>query len=69
MRKFEISPTVIAALRNRALAAPFREVGVPLYLPAYDPRAMQARIEIDAEDARIDAGGVTIDSDEDDDFY
>ena len=71
MRKYEISPAIAAAMRSRALAAPFQEVGVPLYLPAYDERYAPAPefMSFDAEDARVDAGGVTIGDDEDDDFY
>ena len=72
MRKFEISPAVAAAMRNRAIAARFREVGVPLYLEL--PRATELSApsfaSYDAEDDRIEAGGITIGGDEDDDdFY
>ena len=72
MRKYEISPAVAAAMRNRSLAAPFREVGVPLYLPAYDERQAPARnfVEYDADDSRVEAHSFTIGGDdEDDDFY
>jgi hypothetical protein len=73
MRKYEISPAIIAEMRKRILASEFREVGVPLYLPAYDAdRGLPARtfVEFEAEDLRVEAGGVTIGGpDEDDDFY
>jgi hypothetical protein len=72
MRKYEISPALIAEMRKRAVAAQLREVGVPLYLPAYDTDAglpARAYVEFDAEDLRVDAGGITIGDDEDDDFY
>ena len=71
MRKYELSPAIIADLRMRALAAPFREVGVPLYMPALDTRMLTADsfAEADAEDARIEAGGITIGDEDDDDFY
>ncbi len=71
MRKYEISPAILAEMRKR-IAAQSREVGVPLYLPAYDAdRGLPARafVEFDAEDLRVEAGGVTIGGDEDDDFY
>lgn len=32
MRRYEIPPALVAAMRSRALAASFREVGVPLML-------------------------------------
>ena len=73
MRKYEISPAIIAEMRKRIAAADFREVGVPLYLPAYDAdRGLPARafVEFDAEELRVEAGGITIGGpDEDDDFY
>lgn len=72
MRKYEISPALIEAMRNRAIAASFREVGVPLYAHA-EPLAYElparAYIEFEADDARVEAGGYTIGADEDDDFY
>jgi hypothetical protein len=71
MRKFEISPAIAAAMRSRALAQRHREVQVPLYLHAPDGLRAPARdfVEYDAEDARVEAGGVTVGADEDDDFY
>lgn len=71
MRKYEISPAVAAALRNRAMAARFREVGVPLTLelPRYDELRAPAFAEFDAEDGRVEAGGITIGDEDDDDFY
>jgi hypothetical protein len=72
MRKYEISPALIAQMRKRAVAVQFREVGVPLYLPAHHTDAglpARAYVEFDAVDLRVDAGGITIGGDEDDDFY
>jgi hypothetical protein len=71
MRTTQISPALIAQMRNRALAAPFRETGVPLYLeaPRYDAYRLPSFVEYDAEEARIEAGGITIGDDADDDFY
>jgi len=71
MRRTEISPAIIAALRNRDFAAPFREVQVPLHLelPRYDQLQAPSYVEFDAEDARVEAESLTIDPDADDDFY
>jgi hypothetical protein len=71
MRKYEISPAVAAAMRNRALAAAFREVGVPLHLelPRYDELRAPAFAEFDAEDGRAEAATFTIGDADDDDFY
>jgi hypothetical protein len=70
MRKYEISPAVAAAMRNRAMAAQFREVGVPLYLELPQHRELTAPAgyaEFEADDARITSDfGATED---DDDFY
>jgi hypothetical protein len=70
MRKYEISPAIVAAMRNRAMAAQFREVGVPLYLelPQYhELTAPPGYAEVEAEDARVSSDfGAT---DKDDDFY
>ncbi|HHY49174.1 MAG TPA: hypothetical protein GYA10_05440 [Alphaproteobacteria bacterium] len=70
MRKYQVSAAVVAAMRNRAMAARFREVGVPLHLelPRYEEMRAPAVAEFDAEDGRIEAGGITI-GDADDDFY
>ncbi len=75
MQKYAISPAVIEAMRSRVLAE--RQKGaaqLPLYLPAYDEYRLPARstpgfAEYDADDARIEAGGVTVGEDADDDFY
>jgi hypothetical protein len=69
MRKYEISPAIAAAMRNRAVAAQFREVGVPLYLelpPSRELTAPAGYAEFDAEDARVTSD---FSADEDDDFY
>jgi hypothetical protein len=70
MRKYEISPAIITAMRSRALAAPFREAGVPLYLeaPRYD-NVTPAYVEYEADDLRTTAHSYTLEADEDDDFY
>jgi hypothetical protein len=54
MRRTEISPAIAAAMRNRAFAAPFREVQVPLYLelPRYDQLRAPAHVEFDARPRR-----------------
>ena len=69
MRRYEISPAMIATLRNRALATSFKEVGMPLHLelPSYGEPA-GAR-EIDAEDARTEAENFILEPEDDDDFY
>jgi hypothetical protein len=71
MRKYEISPAVAAAMRNRAMAARFREVGVPLFLalPQYREISAPSFVEFDAEDDRVEAEGFTIGVEDDDDFY
>ena len=70
MRKYEVSPAVAAAMRNRAMAAQFREVGIPLFLelPQYREISAPSFVEFDAEDDRVEAEGFTIGA-EDDDFY
>ena len=70
MRRYEISPAIVAAMRRRA-AASFREAGVPLQLdlPRYGGPATPAYHEVDAEDGRIEADGFLFDPEEDDDFY
>ena len=71
MRKFEISPAITAAMRNRAMAAQFREVGVPLFLelPQYREISAPSFVEFDAEDDRVEAESFTIGDEDDDDFY
>jgi hypothetical protein len=70
MRRYEISPAIVAALRSRTLAASFKEVGVPLHLelPRYGEFAATFH-EVDAEDGRAEAAGPLFDPEEDDDFY
>jgi hypothetical protein len=51
-----------------------REVGAPLYLPAFEHQILEAearREETDEDDLDwgVEAGGLTIGADEDDDFY
>ena len=70
MRKYQMTPALAATIHAVRTAA-FREVQVPLYLEL--PDASEWRMPAyadDAEDLRIEAGGVTIGADEDDDdFY
>jgi hypothetical protein len=54
--------------------ASIREVGAPLYLPAFENQILEAeaRREEDKSDDLdwgVEAGGLTIGADEDDDFY
>ena len=54
--------------------ASIREVGAPLYLPAFENQILEAeaRREEDKSDDLdwgVEAGGFTIGADEDDDFY
>lgn len=69
MRKYEISPAIAAAMRNRAMATSYQQTGVPLYLelPRYEPMIAPAYVEFDAEDSRIEADSFTLG--DDDDFY
>jgi hypothetical protein len=50
-----------------------REVGAPLYLPAFQTRILEAEARREDEDNDLDwgaeAGGVTIGVEDDDDFY
>lgn len=67
MRK-HLSPAVIAAARAARARRPL-ETGIPLYLPAFDDRFVAAPEAEDADDDEVDASGITIGGDEDDDFY
>lgn len=71
MPKFNLSPAFIAATRNSRPV--FREVCLPLYAPAFgEPSLYSApRRDADTDDRVVDASGITIggDDDEDDDFY
>jgi hypothetical protein len=50
-----------------------REVGAPLYLPAFQTRILEAEARREDEDNDLDwgveAGGLTIGAEDDDDFY
>ena len=64
-------PTELIALSQIQRAAP-HEVGVPLYLPAYEDRLLSVDPFADAPRHREPASAfatVTIGGDEDDDFY
>lgn len=67
MPKFQSHAAHIAAAQRRH--TPFREVCIPLYLPALDDREQSAPREIDLEDLVVDASGITIGGDEDDDVF
>ena len=68
MRRYEISPAVIAEMRRRVLAAPSRETGVSLALELLRRGAFDAAyVEAEAGDVGVD--GLLVDGDEDDDFY
>jgi hypothetical protein len=69
VRKHLIPAAIAAALAARARVP--LEAGVPLYLPAHDDRLGELPAAEDDEDQVVDASGITIgdDEDEDDDFY
>jgi hypothetical protein len=54
--------------------AVIREVGAPLYLPAFQNQILEAEARRDEDESDdldwgVEAGGLTIGADEDDDFY
>lgn len=63
-------PAELIALRQLQRAST-REIGAPLYLPAFENRLLGAEAPRDAEaaDREGDFAIVTIGGDEDDDFY
>ena len=64
-------PSDLLALSQMQRAS-IREVGAPLYLPAFQTQILEAdarRAEDDDLDWGVEAGGLTIGADEDDDFY
>jgi hypothetical protein len=66
-------PNELIALSQMQRAS-IREVGAPLYLPAFSHQILEAeaRREEDKSDDLdwgVEAGGLTIGADEDDDFY
>ena len=67
MPKFSPSAAQIDAMRRQPKA--FREVCVPLYLPAHEAWELSAPRHVDLEDLVVDASGITIGDNEDDDFY
>ena len=69
MRKYQMTPALAATI-HAVRTAPFREVQVPLHLelPEQNEWRMPAYAD-DAEDLRIEAGGITIGDEDDDDFY
>ena len=65
MRRYEISPAIVAAMRSRAQASAYKEAGLPLFLemPRYMPATTMGD-EDSGEDRRF-ADPV----EDDDDFY
>lgn len=65
-------PSELIALSQMQRAS-IREVGAPLFLPAFQAQILEAGAhradEDDDLDRGVDAGGMTIGADEDDDFY
>lgn len=64
-------PQELVALVQLQRAAT-REVGAPLYLPAFEAHILEADARSDSGDDLdwgAEAGGLTIGDDEDDDFY
>ena len=65
-------PSDLIALSQMQRAS-IREVGSPLYLPAFQTQILEADArraeETDDLDWGVEAGGLTIAPDEDDDFY
>ena len=65
-------PHELIALSQMQRAAA-REVGAPLYLPAFETQILEADArredEHDDLDWGVEAGGITIGGDDDDDFY
>ncbi|MHB1102375.1 MAG: hypothetical protein ACYC0C_06270 [Devosia sp.] len=69
MRKHLVPAAIVAALAARTRRPLW--AGVPLYLPAFDDRfgGAPAADEADAQDLVVDASGITIGEDENDDFH
>ena len=71
MKSPRVPPELLALSQMQRAAA--REIGAPLYLPAFetailgDPRAEDEHVA--EADFGAEAGGLTIALDEDDDFY
>jgi hypothetical protein len=67
-------PHQIIAIEQMQRAA-IREVGAPLYLPAFQNQILEAEARRDDDGDELDwgaeagAGAITIGGDEDDDFY
>ena len=69
MKSMRVAPELLAL--SQMQRATTREVGAPLYLPAFETRILQADSIEDEDDLDrgVEAGGFTIGNDEDDDFY
>lgn len=66
MRKYLVPAAIAAALAAKAQRP--LEIGIPLYLPAFGDRFEAVPQDEDAEDLEIDASGITVGGDEDDDY-
>jgi hypothetical protein len=66
MPKFQPHAAHIAAAQHRH--TPFREVCIPLYLPMME-RELSAPREIDLEALVVDASGITVGGDDDEDDF
>ena len=67
MRKHLVPAAIAAALTAKARRQP--EVGIPLYLPAFGDRFDAIPQDEDTDDLEVDASGITVGGDEDDDAY
>ena len=71
LKSVRVPPELIAI--GQMQRASIREVGAPLYLPAFENQILEADARREDEDDDLDwgveAGGLTIGADEDDDFY
>lgn len=64
----QLIPTAIAAALAAKARAPL-EGAIPLYLSAFGDRFTETPEADEAEDHVVDASGITIGGDENDDFY
>ncbi len=71
LKSVRVPPELIAL--SQMQRATTRELGAPLYLPAFEMQILEAEARREEEDGDLDwgveAGGLSIGADEDDDFY
>ena len=70
LRSVRIPQELVALVQLQRAAT--REIGAPLYLPAFEAQILEADARLESDDDLdwgVEAGGLTIDDDEDDDFY